>query len=915
MTPPDTTRPDPNVPGEVEPRHSWKDRFSQWAAHVAPHWRKVKRYGRRYWRVVTGPGVSPRRRILYVAGGLALFGVVCGILLFLYTLILIPFTPGISDLRKAKAERPTVVFSSDGIQIAEFKPVNREWVDLDEIAPEVIDALIATEDHRFYRHHGVDIKRVFGAMYYTLMGRPQGGSTITQQLARNLYPNEIGREVTLTRKLKELITALKIEYAYEKDEILETYLNTVPFLYNAYGIEMAARTYFSKSADELDLVESATLVGMLKGTYYYNPIRNPERARQRRNVVLGQMVKHGYLDEERFEQLKDEPLGVDFQRQEEKEGPAPHFTEQVRVWLIDWADRNGYNIYRDSLIVHTTLDTRVQSLAQQAVDRWMPALQAVADVEWSRAEPVTLSRSLDSYRRRRSEQSAFDYYWESKPHVIDAFIRSTPQYREGVSKGIPEEQMVDSLRNDAAFMQALRELKTRLEVGFVALDPGTGGVRAWIGSRDFEVDQYDHVIQARRQPGSTFKPVVYAAALEEGFSPTDTLTDREVEYRLRNGEIWRPVNEGQVSGRTMTLADALAYSKNTITAQLIDEVGVNDVVRLARRMGVRRSELDRVLSLALGTSEVTLLEMVSVYGTIANEGVYQQPILVSRIEDRNGNVLATFEPKSERVLSSKTAIELTNMLRGVVDRGTGRRVRSTFGIRADVAGKTGTTQDNADGWFILMHPDLVAGAWVGFNDPRVAFRSSYWGSGGNNALFIVGEFFKRALAEKSLGLEKSEFAPPPELGEEEKGFGRVGRWFDRAFRDIGRWVGRALDNIGKAIFGDETDQDMDRERPTRRTSDEDFDAYDPDAPGERTQESDSLNRMERDSTQLNRLLERLRRRELDQQESDGTAVENDAGAATGLMPDPEQDVEEELDGIAGEPDAVSSGEALQAPIQ
>jgi penicillin-binding protein 1A len=281
--------------------------------------------------------------------------------------------------------------------------------------------------------------------------------------------------------------------------------------------------------------------------------------------------------------------------------------------------------------------------------------------------------------------------------------------------------------------------------------------------------------------------------------------------------VWRPVNEGQISGRTMTLADALTYSKNTITAQLIDRVGVSDVVRQARRMGIRQSEMDRVPSIALGTSEVTLLEMVSVYGTIANEGVYQQPILVSRIDDRDGNVLATFEPESDRVMSEESAVALTDMMRGVVDRGTGARVRSTFGIRADVAGKTGTTQDNADGWFILMHPDLIAGAWVGFNDPRVAFRSNYWGSGGNNALFIVGEFFDRALSMESLGLGDSRFAPPPEYeDEEEGGFGPVGRWFDRAFRNVGRWVGRALDAASNAIFGEEPEQGEDLERPTRR---------------------------------------------------------------------------------------------------
>jgi penicillin-binding protein 1A len=814
---------------------------------------------RSYVAVVTGRGVSTKKRLGYLAGGMVALGVVFGILLFLYALILFPFTPGISDLRKAKVERPTVLMSADGVQLAEFKPVNRQWVNLDDVAPEVVQALIATEDHRFYSHPGIDFIRTISALLHTLTGDVQGGSTITQQLARNLYPDEIGRKQSITRKLKELITALKIEAVYTKDEILETYLNTVPFLYNAYGIEMAARTYFSESASDLSLTEGATLVGMLKGTYFYNPVRYPERARERRNVVLSQMVKRGYLEEERYQEVKDRPLGVDFERQTQDENLALHFTEHVRGWLIDWADRHGYNIYRDSLTVHTTLDSRLQEMAQQAVDRWMPALQAVAGAEWSQPTVRVISESPEGYRQYQGG-GGFDHLWESRPELVNAFIRGTPQYRAGVEAGISEEEMLDSLRADDTFMDALREVKTRLEAGFAALDPETGFVKAWVGSRDFEEDQYDHVANARRQPGSTFKPFVYAAALEEGYEPDDTFPDREIEIHLQNGEIWRPVNAGGFSGNDVTLADGLAYSKNTITAQLIEEVGPRDVARLARQMGVRRSRLQDVPSLALGTSEVSLLEMVSAYGTMASGGVYRQPLLVTHIEDKDGNVVAEFASKPRRVLSEETAAAVVDMMRGVVDRGTGTGVRTTFGIQADVAGKTGTTQDNADGWFILMHPKLVAGAWVGFNDPRVAFRSDYWGQGGHNALYIVGDFFNRALRSPATDLVRFRF---PELPEDELSgsfLARAGDWIAEA----GRWVGGAVGSVMEGIaslFSGEAEENM-AAPPAER--DEGFSQVPPDVDVESEDEmielpaADSLTRAERESTQLDRVLERLR---------------------------------------------------------
>ncbi|CAM3786866.1 penicillin-binding protein 1A [Paracidovorax anthurii] len=688
--------------------------------------------------------------------------------LLLYTLLLWPFTPAISDIRKAKTEQPAQLVSADGRLLAEYRWVNREWVALEDIAPSVVDALIATEDHRFYDHFGLDWRRTASAVVRTLGGDKQGGSTITQQLARNLYPEDIGRAPTLTRKLKEAITAFKIEALYSKDEILETYLNTVPFLYNAYGIEMAARTYFDKSAGKLTVLESATLIGMLKGTSYYNPVLNPERAQARRNVVLSQMQKRGKLTAGEVETLSRRPLRIRFERQVEAAGPAPHLAQQLRKQLIDWADRNGYSLYADGLVIRTTIDARLQALANQAVARQGRQLQAIADNAWG---PRT---------------------WNAKSPLVQSFVRESPQYANAVAKGAAPEQALKALLDDADFLRRLRQDKTRVQAGFMALDPRTGQIRAWVGSRDFAQDPFDHVQAARRQPGSTFKPFVYGAAFAKGALPTDTLIDQAVEIPLGGGQVWRPTDDGAPpSGEPMTLRDGLALSRNTITAQLMQQVGPERVAQLARAMGVRESPLDAVPSLALGTSPVTLKEMVAAYGTIAEAGRYIAPTAITRIEDKNGKVLEDFSPAApERALGLAPAQTLRDALRAVVDKGTGAAIRSRYGITADVAGKTGTTQDNTDGWFILMHPQLVAGAWAGFNDGRVTLRSDYWGQGAHSALPMVGEVFQQALRsrvidarEKFIDLEESS-------------------WVGQAVDGVRQWALNVYDLFGRRTGGE-----------------------------------------------------------------------------------------------------------------
>ncbi len=669
------------------------------------------------------------------------------IALLVYLMILIPLTPGIADLKQVSSARPSVMVSSDGKELGTFEQGLQERVKLSQVSPHVVTALISTEDHRFYDHHGVDFTRIAGALVASLKGDAQGGSTITQQLARNMFPEEIGRARSINRKLKELITAIKIENTYSKTEILEAYLNTVPFLYNARGIEMAARTYFGKPALKLDVLEAATLVGMLKGTYYYNPVTNPERSLGRRNVVLGQMYKHGAFDEKRFKALTKRPLRLRFERQLDRSGRDNHFTAHVRKWLLEWADENDYDLQLDGLRVETTLDAELQQAALRAVERQAGALQAVADVEW--ANPgLPNSSSTGTYAAIRPNIKPFDYYWLSHAAQLDAFVRESGEYRRAVEGGEAPAAALKRLKGDRTFMRELKEGKSRLEAGFVAMDPATGEVKAWVGSRDFARDQYDHVAQAARQPGSTFKPIVYGAALENGIPPEQTYVDTVMEFDMGNGKVWRPTDMSGTSGRQISMREGLVHSKNTITAQVMQDVGLPSVIKLAKNMGIRQSKLESVPSLALGTSPVTLLEMVNTYSTIAAQGEYRKPVFVRRILDRDGKVVADFASVApERAMSQEASVTLIDILRGVVSRGTGTAVRYRFGVTGDVAGKTGTTQNNADGWFILMHPNLVAGAWVGFNDNRVTMRSNYWGQGGHNAILLVGDFFKTALDE------------------------------------------------------------------------------------------------------------------------------------------------------------------------
>lgn len=686
----------------------------------------------------------------------------------IYVAWVVSQAPPVTALETATQAVPSVIMSSDGKQLGRVQQNRREPVTLEQISPWVIHALIDTEDHRFREHDGVDWLRTGMAILRTATGRTEGGSTITQQLARNVFPEEIGRSRNINRKIKEFVTARRIENLFTKDQILTAYLNSVPFLYNAVGIEAAARTYFDKPARELDPREAATLVGMLKGTYYFNPVQYPDRALERRNLVMRQMVRRGDMPQAMYDDLSDEPLQLKFKRLEDAPDAAPHFTAYVRKWLETWAEGTDHDLLRDGLVIHTTLDSRLQEAAAEAVETQAQALQHVADVEWSQQGMAMQSRSLDDYASAAKRAKAFDYFWRSKGGaLLQEALRKTDEYRALRKAGSNDKAALATLHDDGDLLQRVRASLTRLEAGLVAVDPTSGAVRAWVGSRDHEIEQYDHVAQAQRQPGSTFKPIVYATALQQGIPVSKIYADTPVSIPLGDGKTWRPTDMSGSSGQPMTMWEGLVYSKNTITAQVMQEAGLDNVAQLARAMGITDSKLDKVPSMALGTSPVTLLEMATVYATIADEGRYRQPYVVERITDKDGKVLAEFGPQPpKQVLTTEVDNDLIDMMRGVVRQGTGTLVRSRYVPEGDLAGKTGTTQNNMDGWFMLMTPKLVTGAWVGFNDQRVTMRSSYWGQGGHSALLLVGDFMRRAVKNKWVDTKTAFAAPerPPVIG-------------------------------------------------------------------------------------------------------------------------------------------------------
>jgi len=519
---------------------------------------------------------------------------------------------------------------------------------------------------------------------------------------------------------------------------------------NAFGIEGAADTYFSKTASTLSLEEAALLVGVLKGPTKYDPVRKPAASKGRRNLVLRRMRTVGNISESAFRRARSTPITLDLAYSDPADDPVPFFTAYVKRKAQEWANSHRLDIYRDGLVIHTSIDLQLQSMAEEAVSRQGDRLQQVENREWAGKSTYGTSAS------------PFGTFWSAHTNVETDMIRRTTRYKKMIGEGLPKTEAIRRLRIDSSFMDSVHVVGSRLGAGLVAIDPGTGQVRAWVGGRSFRQDQYDKVASARRQPGSTFKPFLYAAALNKGFSPYYLVLDRIRTFStFKPGEHWAPTNAGGgASGQLVSLRQGLARSKNTVSAHLIGRIGARSVAKLATKMGIN-SPLLAVPSIALGTSEVTLLELTNAYGTLVSNGIRRDPVVITYIEDRTGKTIGDFSSNPKRALSAQTSYTIVDMLRDVVQPGgTGAYIRTKFGLRGDLAGKTGTTQHSADGWFVLMHPDLIVGSWVGFNDSRVVFRSNHWGQGGHNAILLVGDFMRKATTRPSPLIKKRRFRKP-----------------------------------------------------------------------------------------------------------------------------------------------------------
>ena len=656
-----------------------------------------------------------------------------------YFVYLLSGLPSLEQLENPKAELSTKVYSIDGEVLDKFYVKNRVQITLGELPSYIIEALLATEDKNFYSHWGVDLPRFARAMVKNMLTLQlrEGASTITQQLSRNLYDLKGQRESLfgkVTRKLREFVTAVQIERNYTKAEILEMYLSVAYFGRSAYGIATASQTYFSKNVWDLSRPEAATLIGLLRGPAVYDPFNHPDRALSRRNVVLNQMVKNGYLPEEDYQKLKGGPLDVNPDHADNPTGIAPHFVEWIRQTLIDKAEEYGFDIYRDGLSVYTTLDSRMQRAANTAVESHLGEYQPDFNKEWK-----------------------WDRHPDIQKQVVAQAIRTSDLYRSMPRSG--QDSFFRALSANAHFIDSVRKEAAQIEVGFVALDHSNGNILAMVGGSNFRTFKYglNHVTQIQRQPGSAFKPFVYTVAIDNGYPPSFEVLNQPITLIMANGKRWAPNNFDGTFGGKSTLRDALAYSINLVAIRLMNEYApVDQVIEYARRMGIS-SELPPYESLAIGTGEVQPLEITSAYGIYANEGVAVDPIAILRIEDKYGNVIEENQPRRREVLSKETAYIMTTMLEGNVNYGSGVRVRNYFGGPA--AGKTGTTQEFADAWFIGFTPRITAGVWVGFDNKSIHFTNND-GQGGRAAAQIWGKFMRDVYADRTIGLPQEYFVQP-----------------------------------------------------------------------------------------------------------------------------------------------------------
>ena len=652
---------------------------------------------------------------------------------FIYAFSLIRTLPSLEELENPNPELASLVYSSDGKLLHKYFLKNRTYVPLKSISEYVPEALIATEDLVFYDHWGFDVRRfvlVIGENLLKGRERWHGASTITQQLAKNLY---LTQERTITRKIKEFFTSIELERTYTKDEILALYLNTVYFGSGAYGVEAAAWTYFNKPASKLTLPESATLVGILKSPRAYDPSRNPENSVSRRNLILALMGKAGFISDREMKKAQKSPLALDY-TPVTNHGKAPYFTEYIRQTLKPISRQHDINVYSDGLNIYTTLDSRMQRYAQEAVKEHITWLQ-----------------------------ERFDKSWKWPKNLKNQIIKETPRYRELLKDGRSAEEALEELKADEKWLNKLLHDKTRVQVAFVALDPTNGNIKAWVGGSEFSPDEYeyqfDHVWQARRQPGSTFKPFVYTAAIDKGIPANHRILNQPLAIKTGN-KVWIAKNADHTSGGLTTLRHALSKSVNQVTVRLMHEfLSPSEVISYAKKMGIQ-SKLEPNMSISLGTSEITPLELASAFGTFANNGVWVEPVSIDRIEDKFRHTVTEYKPITRTAIDSTTNYVMVSMLQDVVKRGTGVAIPYRYGLNIEAAGKTGTGQNLKDAWFVGFTPQIVAAAWAGFDDERIYFTSMSYGQGARAALPIWAGFMKKCFADSTLGMENRYFHMP-----------------------------------------------------------------------------------------------------------------------------------------------------------
>lgn len=713
--------------------------------------------------------------------------------------------PSFAELENPEYNLAAQVISDDGVLLGKISIENRIWTDYDEIAPELIDALITTEDIRFFRHSGIDFKGLVRVFVRTIVlgENTGGGSTITQQLAKQLYPRDnspasaIKRTARLvTSKFKEWQTAVKLERSYTKEEIITMYLNKYDFLYNAIGINSAAQVYFNTTPDKLSIEQSATLVGMLKNSSAYNPVRFPERMLERRNVVLSQMERYGYIDKVEADSLKNLPLAIDFNFESHNTGMATYLREYIRntmqhtkpersdyvqedsyeeaLWrwendpLYGWCAKNtkpdgtNYDIYKDGLKIYTTIDSRMQQYAEDALTEHLS--QTLQPSFFTRAKGFRnppYSNDIDAATVNdllmRSLRQSDRYYVMKANNISDDSIMAVFNR--------PTQMTVFSWNGDIdtlmSPLDSIRYYKYFIRSSIMVEDPHTGYVKAYVGGPDFRHFKYDAVTQQRRHIGSTIKPFLYTVAMQNGYSPCYEVENIPRTFYV-NDTTWTPRSSGPTDyhGKMVTLRWGLSQSENYISAWLMTQFRPSVVVDIMHRMGVR-SFIDPVPSIFLGTSDIKLEELVGAYGTFANKGIFVKPIYVSRIEDKNGNVISTFAPQVEEVLSEETAYLMLDLLQGVVKTGTAVRIPNRYGLTNQIGGKTGTTQNHSNGWFMAVTPNLVGGVWSGWEDQSIHYETLSEGQGANMALPIMGLFLQKVYADPELSYYKDDIFEKP----------------------------------------------------------------------------------------------------------------------------------------------------------